>query len=262
MGELIKTNNLPATSPSRLLEILRDGFLVGNLSDEDLFTIVRNSITKSFIDAGFMSPAGPDMSVLCSDVTFDIKEKYPSLRDKEIKTIFENGVMGLYGEYMGLSRRTFNQFLKAYYMSEQRQKAVREHLERMDGDKIEPTEQEKENICIENALRAWEVFKKDGQFADIGNVVYNFIDRRGLIKFDASTKNKFMVRAEAIVKANQHLKAVTGDLFVIQATRKALAEIEAGQGIELIKAEAKRIALNEFFNHLKESRGELKHLLQ
>jgi len=107
----------------------------------------------------------------------------------------------------------------------------------------EPSPAEIEAIMYQAFIREYETVKRGEKAIDYGNAVYEWMDKKGLIKFSAQRKMKFYQQAINNLKS-QAYKNRTANL--VQDTMRA---IEVNKG-DIVVTEAKKIALTVFFQEI------------
>lgn len=122
---------------------------------------------------------------------------------------------------------------------------------------IELSEQERETLNLTNALQCFQRYYDNEILVDWGNVNYDYLDRRGLINLTDERK------WEIWKKAKNNLKSAAGIKTMTQKTSRKLSEIiqSIDHKDEGVKAEAKRIALREYFDFLIQTEQQLKDII-
>jgi hypothetical protein len=167
---------------------------------------------------------------------------------------FKKGQEALY-----LSATNIHLWIKDY-LNEKKLPAFAKKARLPIPEKMELTEKEKEEILINGLKSKFEKFKT-GEFSDIGNASYEYLDSRGLIPFTVERKRQFMEQAVQEIKSSKKAeRAVVGqmDMFKIN---KFLKDLEAGQKKQDIVIAAKKIALRTLFTDLLEMGEDIETLL-
>lgn len=216
-------------------------FLVGVITR--VYIMVGQTASKEILD--FMA------SELCKDLFC----RFKGLTLKEVELALTNGAKGLYGEYYGINIKSFNFFLNEYTFSEERGKALEAKMSRVAPEKQisvkgSITEEENERTAYMNALDLFEEYKRTKKCPDHGNVVYNYLDRLGLINFDTKAKWEMMNEAKKFREKERRGKAAT--------IANVIDQMQEGG---VVVAYAKKIALKRFFGGLVSARKELKTIL-
>lgn len=166
-----------------------------------VYNFMVGLITKIYAISGKALEDIEIMNALATELQKDVLTRFKGLTLQEIDLAITNGIKGDYGEYYGINIRSFNQFLSAYTFSEERGKALEARMTRVAPEKQLSakgtiTREEIQRTAYNNALDLFEVYKQTKESPDHGNVVYNYLDKLGLIKFDAKEKWEMMSEAK------------------------------------------------------------------
>ena len=190
-----------------------------------------------------------------------VAQSYPNLHLVEIKAAYRLHAKGDLGvESYTLNPLQFGKVMKAYFGWKQQKMAKINNLE--------PVQIESETLQIESGQESliWSLIEKSfwvvesGKFYfDAGNILYDFLDSKGYIKFTTERKKKFM--ADAVEERRS-------DLMRVKTERTSLGEIMKAQAIldsyhvgqekpveeaAIVKNMAKRIAYQNFLVDLLEA---------
>lgn len=128
------------------------------------------------------------------------------------------------------------------------------------SESIEPTEEEKLELSKKGALAMFEnyVNEKNAEqvlipVRDYGNVVYNFLDKIGVIEISDEEKSQLMDRARE-VSMNKAMSKGS------KAVRDFKDKEDRGDKTEVI-SEAKQIAVKDFFEMVINTKKDLKYLI-
>lgn len=189
-----------------------------------------------------------------------LREDYPAMRIEEFPIAVRKGAMGEYGEFFGINVATVTGFVKAYMASEKRSQQVA--LLHQPSEKKLPSAEEIEKMETDMIIMAFEKFKKQGHYEDFGNHVYHKLDARGLITFTNDVKHGFMKQARQNIESRNN-PATASSLPERNKMLAFLEQLEAGDASSeaVIKSEAKKVALTEYFRGLVEMGIEIKELL-
>lgn len=224
-------------------------------------TIVHNFICalipKIYAIAGQAPESSDAQRFMVLELKKDVLTRFKGLTLQEVEIALTNGVKGDYGEYYGLNIRSFNKFLNEYTFSEERGKAIESRMTRVTPDKQlsakgSITREETERTAYSNAIDLFESYKQTKKCPDHGNVVYNYLDRLGVIKID--NKEKWDIFNEA-KKFREKERKIYGKTSIISDV------IEKQQEGGIVVAYAKKIALKQYFGVLVEKGIELKTVL-
>lgn len=81
---------------------------------------ISQIIHEAFLDSGIKNTSDDDKHLLIGRFTKEICESYGYLTGVEIRKAIHDGILGRYGEYMGISLRTLCRFLDKYLESPER----------------------------------------------------------------------------------------------------------------------------------------------
>ncbi|RCH53926.1 hypothetical protein DJ568_15415 [Mucilaginibacter hurinus] len=188
---IVKTN--PATNVLLQLPVIEQ-------VKQEVFAAVNASIAKCYADLNYAVPH--DTNYLVNEVTEIIFEKYPSLRIAEIPCAFAAGIRREYGEFMGLSVITFENFIQGYISSEQRRRLAEQKNRLANVPESEPTAEEKYKTARQLAADAYERVMLGRPIGLSAVTVYGILYNMGLIGPDYT---RGMVKAAVPVYENQLL---------------------------------------------------------
>ena len=234
-----------------------------NLEGERIVKI-KNDLLKSslarivptlFIIAG-QQPDRQNVRIIWQELASDLQKRYKLLTLSEVEYVLLNGVKGEYGEYFGVNIVSINKWLRAYYNSDERHAALAERNRPALPQRTEPTEEEREQAFLDRYKLLLDTYRRDGRCVDYGNLVYGWLDKKGLVAFTNGQKNEFIDRArhELIREANERKIAVKIDCRIpfevlLRNFKRELDEMSLDAKTRVI-ARAKQIALNEYFKKL------------
>lgn len=81
---------------------------------------ISQIVHEAYLDAGLKNTSDEDKLLLVGRFTKEIIESYRYLTGAEIRKAIHNGILGRYGEYMGINLRTLCRFLDKYLESPER----------------------------------------------------------------------------------------------------------------------------------------------
>jgi len=216
----------------------------------EIFKAVQIAFAKAMADLSHKGMSTEDLQYIVNELTKNIRTKpnLNNIRANEIPTAFANGVRGKYGEYFGLNVISGEFFIEKYLENDRLE--IAKTLPAIEPPKKEVILTREDRIKFAKA--AFEKFKFNDSYNDLGNIVYDFLDREGLIKF--TTKEKFDVMNTIRQKEYQRLSAPTNTREKAQFEAQIQKMIDSNDSI--IPA-AKRECLRMFFANLKENSKEL-----
>lgn len=216
----------------------------------ELDKVLMASVRKALNDVGTnVKDKQEKIDHIVENLCGEVLKQVPYIRIEEIPLAIDNGVYGVYGQYMGINTASIVMFLKSYYESRKRADIAKSM--KVVEEKKEPSPEElraQENEIIINAFDKW---KLSGRYEDYGNHIYNKLDERKLIPFTASRKKEFMEEAkEQLLKKNSPKLAQTKEekRTLDQVTCKILSKTDESKN--MLVREAKQIALLKYFEEL------------
>lgn len=192
-----------------------------------------------------------DIAVMSQILEKDIRRsKLQNLTMEEVRYAVENGIRGEYGEYYGLNNVTLLNFLKAYSVSEQRAKALKVCNQKQLPEKASITDREKTQRIIQGIIQKFDDYKTTGRLYDFGNPGYDFLAKAGIINYTQERRDEFKAMARKKLIAEETLNQTIGNADARAEALKAIENIKNDTEDKRVIAEAKRIALKDFFNNL------------
>lgn len=261
-NQLIKIENEALFSPSELIIIkARQDVQIHFKNRLELESSISDLLYKIYYYLGYKIN-DEEMTLMAATVMQDMLIYFRWQTLEEIRLAFEKGSQGEYGEFIGLNAARFNSWMRHFLSDRKRTDALAKELRLKEVEKKEPTKEELFAQSKAFALAAFEKFKADGSYNDIGNPVYEFLDSIQLIPFSVERKK------EMFELAKEKIKAKANPAYAVnQAERTSftaiLESIEAnGKDVqERIKVEARKIALNTYFSELVEMDTNLMDLM-
>jgi hypothetical protein len=248
-------------------EILLARFSEKQIKDLDANYVgerVKRAINLAVFTVGYKVENLSDLILLLvKDIFMDFK----FMTISEIELAFRLGSRGKLGEIMGLSLRTFYNWLDAY--KEYKQEAIGSLMQIKEKPKEMTYEQKKESYTkwLKSYVENFDKYKKKEQIElfDIGNVFYDFCEKYGIAYLSTEEKNELYERAKDIVKNNYNRDNAKS---TIQANEFAeiINSIKLNRYNDDIKnkiiAEAKRLAILKIFDKLIEQNIELSDIIE
>lgn len=226
--------------------------LVKETEEGRLKEILEGLILKSYVETGFSVDA-KQVKMIANGLYPDMKTYFTTIRIDEIGIAFSRGVRQEYGKYTGLSITTFFGFLKNYMYSTERTEA-----KKMIPTWTEPTysEEDKNKIAKEGALRCWNEFKETGEVKDFGNATYEFLKVTGCFKkyvpMKEEIKKRVRLKLDAQLKSEQ-----ANDPFRRNEIGKLIEEVLTKDDSKRLVSECKKAVLKMYFEELKSGGKEL-----
>jgi len=232
---------------------------VKDMDIKNLHRLVKECIQRAYLELKYNEPEVNEKALSIVRVADDLNRYFYTFTSKEVEICFSMGVRGYFGEVKGLSIAVFNKWLKTYMYCNERQEANKKIKEPFKPKEL--TEKEKEQLVIDGILNLWDRYQMLHHVDDIGNVAYNYLDGKGLIKFTNEEKKAFYADAQVEEKGIEKRKKETaGSLIERRDIDRRIQELEGSKAPRAVIL-AKKKALNEFFKRLKAENKSLKDLL-
>lgn len=247
MKELTTTNTGISVQKKEVLHVLQNepAFLK---EFNDVYDVVLAQIVRSVNHLGWTLPNDDDLIVLVNEITTSIQANHKPLRTDEIATCFAKGIRGEYGEFYGINVVTFDKFITSYLLSDYRA-SLGKSLPK--AELPPPSRELTRQDRIDFAQKAYEKYKITGFYDDLGNIVYEFLFRDGLINF--TDEEKDLILGQARTEEYNRLK----NPLSVDEARLFNKQIEALMSSnEKIIPRARKISLNKYFGILFNSKSE------
>lgn len=216
--------------------------MIKSILPTDLTREMVEIISRTYQTAGQRAEADDQMFQV-QEITADLRERFPALTLDEVRKAFANGVRGVYGTFMGLNVKTYNEWLNAFLMQRKQAKMAPGSIKTIPQN-TELSEYERKRISDDQISFAREHFKKHGNFYFYTGIVslYENMASRGMIEPEAWL-NKMQAASERMAEElERQRKAGTLSQF-----REITAKLESlPKEAEKIKIEAMRIAVEEY----------------
>ena len=224
---------------------------------------LKTAINLTIFESGFKVD---NISELIIMVIKDIFNDYSYLTISECSIAFRNGVRGLLGDYMGLSVRTFYNWLFEY-----NETLKADAIKQLQYIKKENsiTEEDKEKIkwdWLNTFIQDFETYKKDGiiEQLDFNNGFYDYCVKTGIGYLTIQEKVEIKELAKKrILSSNNVLNAKNSDeRNSFKQIVTSIANNTYNQNAEMqIISESKRIALKIIYDKLIEKEIDLRQAI-
>jgi len=238
--------------------------LVNQVEPKEVFAALNLAIGKAYADTGFKivpdgasSEEGKAAKVLYGNminelVTY-VKTYAATYRVNEIGIAIERGTQKEYGDYYGLNKVSFVQFIKGYKASEARATALAAHIANQDKPKMPPTIEEQFNTAKENTLQAFESHKSRKPIERLFAPAYDFLKELQLCIYDKEVRAEIFKTATARVIDEARSKKAGGDYFARQAISQLIEKFElqpdpGTKEFNIIVAKGKAITCARYFD--------------
>lgn len=225
--------------------------LLREQSEEDVFKYIKARITieYSYIGQGVHED---DLLAMTMHVIQTLK-KVPNLRIDEIPIIFRDVSDKKYGEYFPMiSAASLSNGILQHYKSLIRNESILQAREAQ--KKPDLTDQQKEDIAVQEYENCLKMYKKTGVVEDAGNGIYNWLDRKGLIKHSDVVKWEIYREAESVymneLQEKRDLAAKQLKSLDVKKIDIEIANLMASDVHNKVVPIAKRLALKKYFDEL------------
>jgi hypothetical protein len=239
-------------NPQQNLEVIEQikvaltSSMVKDTPKKGLFDYVNNAITRLYAAARFTPPSPEEMNVIVGETFKVIVETYPTLRYQELDIAFRKGLIGEYGDYMGLSVPTFSNWIKFYMVDKNRLNQLPQKLQ-IEAPK-EPSREQKFALAASNALEAFNKYKAGGDISIIASTVYKTLLWLNLVNYSEEEIKEFEEQARLdVVEELTVQKNLTADKLARKAFQRLL---DGGELQEKIVIQARRLGCYEYFKYL------------
>lgn len=257
-----------------------DSQMARNCEELEIDKVVLPAIFKAQKDLG-LNPNEEKTNHLMTGIANEIKRSVPNIRLAEIPIAINDGILGVYGDFMSLSVVTVIKFLKAHYNASKRAEIAKQ-VQQKEEEREPPPIEEQKRIAKGHLIEEFEKYKKTKTTSISSVYLYRFLSEHfGLGKFSKEIKFKmFYDAAKVIVKnlkneimenpnarlTNSRKIVVLENFFAIEddPLQCGIAIFKGLQNEELkiqIKNESERIALRKFFDDLIEIEQSIEELL-
>jgi len=253
--------------------------MVRDVDDKTLNAVLLASIVKANDDLGFNADP-KKLNHLFSGICEEVKRSSPNIRIGEIPIAINKGVLGEYGDFMGLSIVTVVKFLKAHYVSLKRSEIAKQ-IAPKEEEKPIPTKEQQLELAKQHLLDSFRRFKELGDIGYSAVYLYRYLNEDfKVISFTNEIKWQIYYRAILGVKNQRDLgtiKTVINSIpkkdftllneFIktypdeIECAKQVAGTIKKKELLVAIKNESERLALIRFYSDLVEIGTELSELL-
>lgn len=275
---LTKIEKYTALQRLELCVEMLDSPMARDVEELEIDKVVLPAILKAQKDLGF-NPNEEKGSHLMDGIALEIKRAVPNIRLLEIPIAINKGVLGEYGDFLGLSIVSVIKFLKTHYMSAKRAEIAKQ-VSHKEEEKPIPSIEEQKALAKVHLIEGFERYKETKKIPFSAVYLYRFLSKHfNLVEY--SNEVKFEMYYEAILKIknekehdldinsrisnrkdidflNGFLDTIPDKIECAKAVLKAVQEKELRY---MLKNESERIALKRYFDNLIEMETEIKDLL-
>lgn len=275
---LTKIEKYTALQRFELCVEMFDSPMARDVEELEIDKVVLPAILKAQKDLGF-NPNEEKGSHLMDGIALEIKRAVPNIRLLEIPIAINKGILGEYGDFLGLSIVTVIKFLKAHYTSAKRAEIAKQ-VSHKEEEKPIPSIEEQKALAKFHLIEGFERYKETKKIPFSAVYLYRFLSKHfNLVQY--SNEAKYEMYYEAILKIkkekehdlninsrmsnrkdvdflNGFLDTIPDKIECAKAVLKAVQEKELRY---MLKNESERIALKKYFDNLIEMETEIKDLL-
>jgi len=277
MSNLIKLNQIDISNINVDNQTKR--FFLSHTSNSKISEYIDKNEVSEKIDAiinytfaykGQTPSTQREYEFMSNAIKEDVFLNFYSYTLEDIENAFKLGVRGELGEYYGLNPKTFYSWLKDY-----KEKILNPSISKiyksLPAPQIAPPNQKEVDEYSKRLV--CDVYSKFCQqniyeFNDIGNLIYNFLERIGLINLSLKDKNEIFNQSKIslkneLINKNDDLKRL-GKTFQKLDLEKAFSEIELGGNKDFnnqLIVISKKLALKKFIQDCKLSNIDLEKLI-
>jgi hypothetical protein len=249
------------SSQSSFTQALINGKPINQFPENEKLNLIMGNILNAVFTGGWATKADADIQLMAGSLLIDIDGRFQLMTDIEIREAFIAGAKGNYGENKGgLSVVACVGWLSSYCLDSSRAKAKKEIEAKKqieENNKMRPIPGLNDNdkkIAIQSA---YDKYLKQGTYHDYGNLIYDLLDKSGMIPFTNAEKRAFLEKGRKVIYDRlQNWR----DMQEKRENEKKLEELMESDKTAII--EAKRLALLDYFERLKKSGVEVIQLLK
>jgi len=266
MGELSTQN-----SRNHSLQIRQVKDLSPRLSEEEIQIVLGSAIrlhemdlieakkqmadiiVQTFMTSGFrIDPE--EKKVVAMMIINNTLKRWPNFSIADFKMACQKGVLKDFGEYMGLSVVTFDDWCKAF-STQVRNEALmkqRTYEQAMEDERNNTkTPEQKAQMIKDGICACFDNFKANGRIMDAGSATFKALYNNKILKLDEGQIESYKVRAKQNLIERNNTKKANG-VHDLRKMSSMLTEIANGtqDAKQAIDSEAKSLALRDFFTIL------------
>lgn len=248
---------------SELVEALKSP-LIRNVERLKIDTVVQPAVFKAFMDRGQFEIEQEKIDHIVSSLSSAILTICPNIRLEEIPIAIEKGVLGEFGDYMGINVATLTKFVKTHYMGLERFKLVKQGNASL-VESSAPSELETIEMDQKLLIDAFGKYKLTGFYEDHGNYLYKVAVK----KFELFTpsdegKKTLLERGKRIAYDKIKLEIYKCGKYerdnLLSEAQDLIDLVPHSYGIKRVYKEALQLALNDWFKNMVEMEMEVSEL--
>lgn len=241
--ELVNKQIVAIIENNTYLKALATGTQLKNLSVFEKKSLLADCIAVAIFNGGWATKEDNDIVMLINSLMTEVCGRLSGMTDLEVKTAFDQGAKGAYGENHGISPAACLKWLDTYHQHSNRKQAQEQLAKLIQSPPRQPLTREEKQIFINDAFQK---YCFHDAYKDYGNLVYNWLDEEGLITYTAAEKRDFLEAGRKLIynRLNDYKS-----LDEKRQNDKKITELMDNDNEPI--AEGKRLALLDFFKWLK-----------
>lgn len=262
-------NTLQLSSPNReLLQIAvktspalttylnaLDSPLVRDSVDAAIKATLSKGISSAIFIMGHPAKPVTEMELMINELLSDVKFVGSTLTLSELVLMCQNGAKESYGQNFGVNVTTVNKWMMGL-IGDMKRQAAKKSLYDASLPKSEPPKEVSESEWVRLSIEAFEKFKESGVYEDWGNIIYLFLERKGLLNYS----NERKAEIKNIVE-NRELARLSAPLSMEEKRSFDRLKNDLLSGSMDLKGKCRREALLIYFKELAEMEISLEDLL-
>lgn len=255
-----------------------DSPMAREVEELEIDKVLLPAILKAQKDLGF-KPDPEKGSHLTDGLATEIKRAVPNIRLLEIPIAINKGVLGEYGDFIGLSIVTVIKFLKSHYTSAKRAEIAKQ-VSHKEEERPIPSIEEQKALAKVHLIDGFEKYKETKNIPLSAVYLYRFLSEHfKLVEYPKEVKFEMYYHAILNIKRDKEqdldintrmsnrkdIDFLNGYLNTIadkiECAKSVLNGVQDKELRYLLKNESERVALRRYFDNLIEMETEIKDLL-
>lgn len=148
--------------------------------DPETYNFIKIVIQNALIGIGVKDMDNQKtLDYLTNQMFKDLNKRYKISLD-DFALIIDNGVHKIYGDFFGFNITTISGWIKIYTESKERQLAIKKYhdLIEQQNNKPELSEEEKERICNEGAIKSYSEWLETGELPMFPYVIFDTLNSK------------------------------------------------------------------------------------
>lgn len=228
---------------------------ISELKFDVFLETVKTEVEKAHKFLGYKPSPHIDLNDMINDLAKYIKDNYGYLKQGEFEIASELGYTGQYGEFIGLSIKTFLSWIRSYLNSELRATSYKSWKEEQPKTELSQKELDEKNerAIREMARDCWENYLRTDVVNDVRNFCFDYLEKTDQIKIDLEP-----FKQHARLRIREENSQMTLDLAKRSQMKGVISRLEGGDYEENVIIQAKKLALEEIFNNYFKTKTEPK----